>query len=131
MRLARAISLRLLFGALSLLFVSLVTFIAGALAPVDAATLQAGEKATLADVQRLRHQMGLDRPWPVRYAEYVEKAVHGDFGDSYMGVKEPVRDIIARCLPMTAEIAFLALLVSSAIGLSLGTISGVYRNKVP
>ncbi|MFX8817224.1 hypothetical protein ABTM85_20535, partial [Acinetobacter baumannii] len=63
----RSVVMRLLAGVVSLLFISLVTFIADDMAPGDAATLIAGEKATPAQVQRLRHEMGLDRPWPVRY----------------------------------------------------------------
>ena len=131
MKLARAISLRLLFGALSLLFISLVTFIAGALAPADAATIEAGEKATAADLTRIRHEMGLDRPWPVRYVEYLEHAAHGDFGNSYAGQKKPVNQIIAERLPITAEVAGLAILLAAGVGIGLGTIAGIYRNKVP
>jgi ABC-type dipeptide/oligopeptide/nickel transport system permease component len=130
-QLVRAILLRLLYGGFSLLFVSVVTFVAGALSPYDAATLQAGEKATLADVTLLRHQMGLDRPWPVRYAEYVWNALHGDLGKSLTGIKEPVRDILARCVPITAEIALLSILLAATVGIVFGIISSAYRNKSP
>ncbi len=131
MQLVRAILLRLLYGGLSLVFISLVTFIAGALSPSDAATLAAGEKATLADVALLRHQMGLDRPWPVRYVEYVWKGLHGDLGTSLMGTKEPVKDILARCVPITAEIALLAIVLAAAVGMLLGTLSSINRNRAP
>ncbi len=131
MRIARAIALRLLFGALSLLFISFVTFLAGELSGVDPAVFEAGEKATAADVARIRHEMGLDRPWPVRYAEYVGHALHGDFGNSYTGTKEPVRIIVARCLPITMEVALLATVLASSLGLILGTLAGIYRNKIP
>lgn len=130
-RTARAILLRLLFGCVSLLFISFVTFMAGEAAPGDAATIEAGEKATLKDVQRIRHQMGLDRPWPTRYVEYVEKAAHGDFGNSYMSTKEPVATIIGRTLPLTALLAALAIVLASGVGIVLGTFAGIYRNKVP
>lgn len=131
MRIARALSLRLLFGFLSLLFISFVTFMAGEAAPGDAATIEAGEKASLADVERIRHQMGLDRPWPRRYVETMVNAAHGDFGRSYTGIKEPVGDVIQRTLPLTAMLAFLSILVASSVGIVLGTISGIYRNKAP
>jgi peptide/nickel transport system permease protein len=130
-RIARAIALRLLFGALSLLFISFVTFLAGELSGVDAAVFEAGEKANAADVARIRHEMGLDRPWPIRYAEYLNSAVHGDFGNSYTGTKEPVKTIVARCLPITVEVALLATLLASATGLVLGTLAGIYRNRGP
>lgn len=131
MKLAHAISLRLLFGALSLLFISLVTFVAGAMAPYDAATIEAGEKATAADLVRIRHEMGLDRPWPIRYVEYLENAAHGDFGHSYAGQKKPVNQIIAERLPITAEVAGLAIVLAAGVGIGLGTLGGIYRNKLP
>lgn len=130
-QIARALSLRLLFGLLSLLFISFVTFIAGEAAPGDAATIEAGEKASAADVQRIRHQMGLDRPWPVRYVETLAHATKGDFGTSYTGTKEEVGTIIGRTLPLTALLAALSIVVASGVGIVLGTISGVYRNKAP
>ena len=131
MSIAKALSLRLLFGLLSLVFISFVTFVAGEAAPGDAATIEAGEKATLADVQRIRHQMGLDRPWPVRYVETMVHAAQGDFGKSYTGIKEPVGKIIAEKLPLTAWLAALAIIVASAVGITLGTIAGVTRNRGP
>ena len=131
MRIVKALGSRLLFGFLSLLFISFVTFVAGEAQPGDAATLEAGDKATLADVARIRHQMGLDRPWPVRYVEGLEHAAHGDFGKSYTGTKEPVGTIIARTLPYTALLAALAIVVASVVGITLGTFAGVYRNKAP
>jgi peptide/nickel transport system permease protein len=130
-RIARAIALRLLFGALSLLFISFVTFVAGEFSGVDQATIQGGEKASLADVARIRHEMGLDRPWPVRYVEFLEKATHGDFGHSFTGTKEPVVTIVKRCLPLTAEVALLASLLASSVGLILGTLAGIYRSRAP
>ena len=130
-RIARALSLRLLFGFLSLLFISFVTFVAGEAAPGDAATIEAGEKASVADVQRVRHRMGLDRPWPIRYAESVVHAAQGDFGNSYTGLKEPVVEIIKRTLPLTALLAALSIVVASGVGILLGTIAGVTRNRAP
>lgn len=130
MRLVKAISLRLLFGVLSLLFISLVTFIAGELTPFDAATLEAGDKGG-AYVQQIRHRMGLDRPWLVRYVEYVNNAAHGDFGRSTSGVKEPVRDIIARTLPMTARLALMAITLASLFGITLGAVAGVWSSRAP
>ena len=130
-RIARALSLRLLFGVLSLVFISFVTFVAGEASPGDAATIEAGEKASQADVERIRHQMGLDRPWPVRYVETMVHAAQGDFGNSYTGTKEPVGTIIARTLPLTALLAGLSIVVASTVGIVLGTISGVTRNRAP
>jgi peptide/nickel transport system permease protein len=130
-RLAKSILLRLLYGLLSLIFISFVTFIAAELTPGDAATLLAGEKARPEDVQKLRHQMGLDRPWPIRYVEFVGNAARGDFGHSLLGARQSVSKIMGKALPMTMKIAFLAILLASAVGILLGTLAGVYQNKVP
>lgn len=129
MRLARAIFLRLLFGLLSLIFITLITFIADELAPGDAALVFAGEKATVEQIERIRHLMGLDRPAPVRYFEFLKNAAQGDFGTSYYGTKEPVTDIIKRNLPMTLKIAFAAILLAAMIGITLGTFAAVHQNK--
>lgn len=121
--------MRLLFGVLSLIFISLVTFIADELAPGDAATVLAGEKAPLARVEQLRHEMGLDRPWPVRYVEYVEHMAQGDFGRSYYGTREPVSSILARTLPLTVKIALMAIVLAAAIGIFLGTVAAIYQSR--
>jgi peptide/nickel transport system permease protein len=125
----RAILLRLLFGALSLLFISLVVFIADEFHPGDRATVELGEKATAAQLADLREKLGLTRPWPVRYGEYMLHASQGDFGQSYYGVKEPVAQIVARTLPMTARLALAAITIAAAIGIFLGTLAAIQRNR--
>jgi len=130
-QLARALVTRLFFGVLSLLFISFVTFMADEIAPGDAATVLSGEKASLETVERLRRQMGLDRPWPIRYVEFVGHSARGDFGKSLYGIKEDVGVILARNLPMTLFIATCAISIASLIGITLGTFAGVYQNKLP
>jgi len=129
-RLAKPILLRLLFGLLSLVFISFVTFVADEVTPGDAATAIAGEKASAATVIQLRHEMGLDRPWPERYLSFAANACKGDFGQSYFGTREPVGSIIKRTLPMTAKVATLAIVLASAIGLMLGTLAALYKTRV-
>lgn len=123
--------LRLFYGLVSLVFISLVTFLADEIAPGDAATAVAGEKATQAQVERLRTQMGLDRPWPIRYVEFVGHAVKFDFGESYFGTKEPVNTILGRALPMTMTLAGSAIVLAAILGISLGTVAAVWQNKPP
>ncbi len=131
MKLARAIGLRVLYGLVSLLFISFITFIADEFAPGDAALLIVGEKGSPEAYERQRHAMGLDRPWPVRYVEFIGNAARGDFGHSYIGTKEPVSEILARNLPMTAKIATLAILLASAVGITLGTLAALKENRWP
>ena len=131
MRLFKTLLSRVLFGILALLFVSFVTFLADEMAPGDAATLIAGEKATAGTLARVRHEMGLDRPWPVRYVDFVVRAAQFDFGRSYTGTKEPVADVIRRNLPMTARIAVQAMLLAAFVGIALGTVAGVWNDRWP
>jgi ABC-type dipeptide/oligopeptide/nickel transport system permease component len=128
-RLARAILLRLAVGVASLIFISFVTFVADMAAPGDPALVRAGDKASLQTIARIRHEMGLDRPWPVRYVDFIEKAVHLDFGTSYYGTQEPVGNIIKRDIPMTARTASCAILLATIVGILLGTAAAVRQNR--
>ncbi len=129
MQLIKALSLRLLFGVVSLLIISFVTFIASAVAKGDPATYVAGEKATKEQYLRIRHQMGLDQPLMTRYGIYLENMAHGDFGTSYQGIHEPVADVLKRTVPMTAKIAFLAIGLASFMGITLGTLAAIRENR--
>ncbi len=129
MRLAKAILLRLLYGVVSIVFITFVAFVADEVAPGDAATATLGEKATLEQVQRRREQLGLDRPWPVRYVEFLAKAARFDFGTSFYGTKEPVVDIVTRNLPQTVKVALLAITLAAIVGISLGTLAAVKENR--
>ena len=129
MRLVKAISVRLLFGCFSLLFISFVTFVAGEFAPGDPATILAGEKASLATVAQIRHNIGLDQPWPLRYIHYVTHALQGDFGVSYYSTHEPVRDILARTVPLTLKMATEAIVLASVLGILFGAVAAIYQRK--
>jgi peptide/nickel transport system permease protein len=130
-RLTKAILLRLLYGVLSLLFISFVTFGAGYLAPGDAASAIVGEKGSKEAYENKRHELGLDRPFLVQYADYTWKAAHLDFGRSWFGMGEPVSEKIMQRLPNTAAIALWAIALAAIIGITLGTVAGIYRSRAP
>jgi len=130
-RLTKAILFRLLYGVLSLLFISFITFAAGALAPGDAAVLLSGEKATPQAIEAKRHELGLDRPFAVQYADYVWKAAHFDFGQSWYGLREPVSELIEQRGWVTLQIAFLAIILAAVVGIALGTVAAIYRSRAP
>ena len=91
--------------------------------------LVAGEKASPEAVQRVRHDLGLDQPWPGRYWHFVSGAARFDFGKSYVGTREPVSESIARTLPMTARLAFWAIVIAISVGVTLGTIAAIKENR--
>jgi len=127
---AKNLGLRLLYALLSLLFISFITFVADEISPGDQATILAGEKATPEAVIRLREQLGLNRPWGVRYVEYLGGLSRGNLGNSFHGTREPVVDIVKRTLPMTITVATCAILLAAIVGILLGTIAAVSQNRL-
>jgi peptide/nickel transport system permease protein len=113
----------------TLFFVSLLIFGLQQLLPGDPATALAGEDRDPAVIAFLREKYHLDQPLPVRYALWVEAVVRGDLGES-IRIKRPVFDLIAEKLPVTGELASMALLVALAIGLPAGIIAAV-KNGTP
>ncbi len=119
----------MLYAVLSLLFISFITFVADEISPGDQATILAGEKATPEAVIRLREQLGLNRPWGVRYVEYLGGLSRGNLGNSFHGTREPIVDIVKRTLPMTITVATCAILLAAIVGILLGTIAAVTQNR--
>jgi peptide/nickel transport system permease protein len=108
----------------TLFFVSLLIFGLQQLLPGDPAVTLAGEDQDPAVIAFLRQKYYLDRPLPVRYALWIGAAAHGDLGES-IRIKRPVLDLIVEKLPVTGELAALALLVSLSIGIPAGIIAAV------
>jgi peptide/nickel transport system permease protein/oligopeptide transport system permease protein len=113
---------------LTLLFVSLITFVMLRLMPGDPATVMAGEDATPEVIRDLRSQFGLDRPIFVQYGLYLEKIAIGDLGESIRS-HIPVLEEIATRLPNTLRLAALAVALAFAIGVLLGVVAAVRQGK--
>jgi peptide/nickel transport system permease protein len=95
----------------------------------DPTFLSVSTDASQAEVERVRHLLGFDRPWYVHYAEFLSKAVRGDFGASLrQGV--PVTGIVLERMPATLELTVCALLISLAVAVPVGIISATRRNSV-
>ncbi|WP_433759492.1 ABC transporter permease [Nocardia sp. CA-135398] len=105
-----------------------VTFAMIQLIPGDPAEALAGQNATPADIARIRHELGLDRPLAVQFTDYLAGLPRGDLGRSFQ-TREPVADIIATRLPFTAELAASALLLVLAIALPLGIAIAARRSR--
>ena len=97
------------------LFSSLITFGLGALSPSNPAAAVLGDTATPADIVRMNHEFGLDRPFLVRYADWLGHAVTGDLGRSYF-TTIPVSDSIFAALPVDLALAGLAVLLAVLLG---------------
>ncbi|MDQ3466689.1 MAG: ABC transporter permease [Chloroflexota bacterium] len=121
---------RLLFLVLVLFGLSIVTFSLSHIVPGDPARLMAGPRASKSAVDKIREKYGLNDPLPVQYVDYVKGVVRLDFGDSFTS-RRPVKQDLQRYLPATAELALYAFLFSTVVGVPLGILSAVRRNRWP
>ena len=113
-----------LFGISVLVFVML-RLVPGNIADIlfDAAGL-----IDTADKAKLEHDLGIDRPIVIQYAQWVNGLAHGDLGCSYVSEKPALQEIAPR-IPITAKLAGLALAFSILFGVPLGVISAVRQNS--
>ncbi len=98
-----------------LFLASVITFALGAMSDSNPAAAALGETATQADIDRLNHEFGLDRPLVAQYLSWVGDALTGDLGRSWF-TTIPVADSIRAALPVDLSIAALALVLAIVIG---------------
>ncbi|PWC13614.1 peptide ABC transporter permease [Brenneria roseae subsp. americana] len=110
--------------------VCVITFIISHMIPGDPASLLAGNRASEEIVQHIRQQLGLDQPLYVQFYRYVTDLLHGDLGTS-IRTGRPVLEDLKAFFPATLELALSALLLAIVLGVPLGVLSAVYRNKFP
>ncbi|MFG2730397.1 ABC transporter permease [Streptomyces canus] len=92
----------------------------------DIAASLSGQKATTAQIEVRRHQLGLDKPLVSQYGEWLSHAVRGDLGTSWT-TSESVTDSLSARLPVTLVLALGATLVSGVLGIAVGTWAAVRR----
>jgi peptide/nickel transport system permease protein len=115
---------RLLLAVPLLLAVSLLVFALVSAFPGDPCLIKLGQRASIENVERCRVDLGLDRPWPERYRDFVVGAFTLDFGrDFFTG--EDVGTVMAAKFAATIELAFAALLLAWLLGTWLGTRSAL------
>jgi len=111
---------------------SLLSFSLANLAPGDPAELilrqQTGESPSAEAVRNLRHEMGLDRPFAVRYGQWLGDAARGDLGVSYSSGSSVVR-MLAVSSVSTLELAFASLFLGILLGVPAGVVAAVKRGK--
>jgi peptide/nickel transport system permease protein len=112
----------------TLFFVSVLVFGLQQLLPGDPALAMAGEERDPAVIAFLRQKYHLDEPFPVRYLLWVRGVLSGDLGES-IRINRPVRDLVLEKLPVTAELAALAIVIALSIGLPMGILSAVKNDS--
>jgi peptide/nickel transport system permease protein len=117
-------------SAITLFLASIVIFIGVRALPGDPALVLAGESASPELLKAIRQEFGLDKPLWQQYLNYIGQALQGNLG---MSTRDdiPVSEILLQRLPVTLELAGLAIIVGLLIGLSAGVVSAVKRGKFP
>jgi peptide/nickel transport system permease protein/oligopeptide transport system permease protein len=108
----------------TLLGVLVAVFLLLEVAPGDPVLAMVGERADSATIARLRAELHLDDPLPLRFGRYVVALLHGDLGRSYV-TGRPIAQDIAERFPKTAELALAAMSFATITGISLGVIAAV------
>jgi len=111
-----------------LLGVSLLTFSISHIIPSDPARQAAGPHATTEQVEVLRKKFGFDRPLPVQYWVYMTGLLRGDFGFSLYS-RRPVAEDIKAYFPATIELTIVAMLICLILGIPLGVLSAIYKDR--
>ena len=122
---ARYITQRLLLTIPMLLILLTFVFLVLRVMPGDpVAAMLGGRNVSPALMDEYRHKMGVDRPIPVQYAEYLNGIIHGNFGNSFRTSKPVVTELFTR-FPATLELAFFGLIFAVIFGFGTGLIAAV------
>ncbi|NEU14374.1 ABC transporter permease [Methylobacterium sp. BTF04] len=119
---------RLALAIPTLVIASMIIFVLQQLLPGDTATALSGEERDPEVIAFIRQKYHLDQPLPVRYALWAGGVLQGDLGES-IRLQKPVIDLVVEKLPVTLELACLAMLVALVIGVPMGILSAVKRRQ--
>ncbi len=119
---------RLAIFAVSLLGASLLAFAVCSALPGQVAGVLLGDGATPEQVEALTAELGLNRPWVVRYLEWAGGMLHGDFGYSYF-TRQSVTELMAPRIAVTWWLVVFALLLSIVIAVPLGMLAAMKRRS--
>ena len=119
---------RLLLLIPILLGLTVIIFLFIRLLPGDPASAILGERATPESLARVREALGLDRPLPEQYWEYVSGLARGDLGSSFLTNRDVVDDFLQR-FPATLELTLAAMLFALVLGIPLGMLTAKRRGS--
>ena len=124
----RFVARRLLLFVAALTGLSILVFLALRVLPGDVAAVMAGTNATAARIAALRMEMGLDRPLPMQYADWLTGLLHGDLGVSAISGKSVALQVGVRSA-VTFPLIVFSLAIALLIGLPLGCAAVITRNR--
>jgi peptide/nickel transport system permease protein len=126
--LTRYILRRLAFMIPVAFLASVILFVLLKLTPGDPVLIILGERATAENYEAVRHDLGLDQPYPVQYLAWVSQVVQGNLGKSLRN-GAPVKDEIVDRLPATIQLGLMSLLIGLIVAVPLGILSAVFRRS--
>jgi peptide/nickel transport system permease protein len=112
-----------------MLFVALFVFSLLYIAPGDPAAIIAGDQATQADIAHIRVSLGLDRPFVVRFGDWLWQVLHGNLGTSIF-TNLPVTHMIGQRLEPTVALMVLTLLISVSVAIPIGVVAAWKQGSV-
>lgn len=118
---------RVLLGLVALLGLSLLAAGLVRIVPGDFLMAQLAESGNVADLAAARAQLGLDRPFLVQYVSWLGGVLRGDLGTSFWS-RRPVMQDLLQALPVSIELAVLAMLLSMLVALPVGVTGAARRN---
>jgi len=119
---------RMLLLVVVLIGASILSFLLVRIAPGDPARMLLPPQASPEDIARMRTQMGLDRPYHEQYLMYMTNLIHGDLGFSHH-TGRPVLEEFRMRLPATIELSVLSLGLATVVGIWLGVMSALNKDK--
>jgi len=123
----RYILRRLLIAIPTIIVISFVVYAILALAPTDPLSQFGADPRVPPEVRaNIRHSLGLDDPWPIRYVKWVSALARGDFGISFMS-HSSVMDLIVQRLPNTLAVVGVAYVIGVLLAIPIGMVSAVRR----
>src|SRR5262245_46831836 len=127
--LRKYVARRLLVAIPSLVIATFVVFSMPRLIPGDVVQLMLDERAYGKDLEDLRARLGLSRPIPVQYVDWLGRVVRGDLGESLWTKRPVVEEVLGR-LPVSLELGGLALVFSVAIALPIGILAAIRQDSI-
>ena len=122
------ISKRLIQLLPTVFFVSVIIFSLQHLLPGDPAMIMAGEDNDPAVIAQIRAQYHLDQPIPIQYLFWIKGVLSGNLGES-MRLKVAVSELVTTKVPVTLQLAVMAMIIALVIGVGLGILSAVYKGR--
>lgn len=119
---------RVMETLLSVFIVSIVAFTLVRLIPGDPIVSLVGTESSQEEIERLRHELGFDRPFLVQYGHWMGKVLCGDFGRS-LRYREKVNHLIAQSAPITLFLGGTSFIIALLVGIPAGILTAIRRGK--